>query len=126
MRARCARTPPSLAFLRVMRPPANSPRSISGAGSLLSLTSGCFSTPRRDCTSRATAYSMREGRKVYGPIRNTTTGTRTAAMTLRIALGRCPVFQIGVDESVEVAVEHPVHVRRLLARAVVLDELVGV
>src|SRR5215218_5430016 len=54
------------------------------------------------------------------------TGTSTAARTPRMSLGRGPVLQIGVDESVEVAVEYPVHVRRLLAGAVVLDELVRV
>src|SRR5918994_1826618 len=56
----------------------------------------------------------------------TSKGTRTAAMTLRIVLGRGPVLQVRVDESVEVAVEDPVHVRRLLAGAVVLYELVRV
>src|SRR5919107_1301055 len=47
-------------------------------------------------------------------------------MTLRIVLGRGPVLQVSVDESVEVPVEDPVHVRRLLAGAVVLYELVRV
>src|SRR5215210_1811618 len=54
------------------------------------------------------------------------TGMRTAAMSLRTALGRVPVLQVGVDESVEFAVEHPVHVRRLLAGAMILHQLVRV
>src|SRR3954447_10797390 len=53
------------------------------------------------------------------------TGTRKAATTLRMALGRGPVLQVSVDKGVEVAVEHPVHVRRLLAGAVVFYQLVG-
>src|SRR5829696_7292751 len=56
----------------------------------------------------------------------TTMGTSTAARTPRMSLCRGPVLQISVDESVEVTVEYPIHVRRLLACAVVLDELVRV
>src|SRR5215218_9279824 len=56
----------------------------------------------------------------------TTTAASMAPTTLRIALGRGSVLQVSVDKSVEVAVEHAIHVRRLLARTVVLYELVGV
>src|SRR5215212_6160021 len=47
-------------------------------------------------------------------------------MTLRMALGHGPVLQVSVDKGIEVAVEHAVHVRRLLAGAVIFDELVRV
>src|SRR5829696_8494445 len=53
-------------------------------------------------------------------------GTSTAATTLRMGLGRGPVLQVSVDKSIKVAVEHAVHVRRLLAGAMVLHELVRV
>src|SRR5918998_1842444 len=43
-----------------------------------------------------------------------------------IALGHGPVLQVSVDEGIEVALEHAVHVRRLLAGAMVLYELVRV
>src|SRR5215207_5604753 len=45
---------------------------------------------------------------------------------LGTVLGGGPTLQEGVDKGVEVAVEDPVHVRRLFAGAVVLDELVRV
>src|SRR5215204_6425269 len=43
-----------------------------------------------------------------------------------MALGHSPVLQVSVDEGIEVAVEHAVHVRRILAGAMVLYELVRV
>src|SRR5688500_11724942 len=56
----------------------------------------------------------------------TSTGASTAATTLRIVLGHGPVLQVSVDEGIEVTVEDPVHVRRFLAGAMVLYELVRV
>src|SRR5215211_3600992 len=127
MRALVAVTLPRSVFFMTMWPPENSPASMRSWGSLFSSTLGCFSIPSRVLTSRATAYSSNEGKNVWGPIRKTTnTGTSTAATTLRIVLGHGPVLQVSVDEGIEVAVEHAVHVRRLLAGAVVLYELVRV
>src|SRR5215212_5955039 len=54
------------------------------------------------------------------------TTSRTNSVSLDTALGRRPALEEGVDERIEVAVEDAVHIRRLLACAVVLDELVGV
>ena len=64
MLAFSARTPPRSTFLKAIRPPENSPLSMFNGGSLLSFTSGCFSIPSLFCTSFATAYSSRDGRKV--------------------------------------------------------------
>src|SRR5918998_2463966 len=56
----------------------------------------------------------------------TSTTSKTNSAVLDTALGDRPVLQVGVDEGVDVAVQHAIHVRRLLARAVVLHQLVGV
>src|SRR5215211_8705388 len=54
------------------------------------------------------------------------TTTSTAATTLRIGLGCGPVLQVSVDKSIELAVEHAVYVRGLLAGAMVLYQFVRV
>src|SRR5918999_6162279 len=55
-----------------------------------------------------------------------TSTSKANSVILVTALGRRLGLQVGVDEGVEVSVEDAVHVRRLLAGAVVLDELVRV
>src|SRR5918998_4906547 len=55
-----------------------------------------------------------------------TSTSKANSVILDTALGCRLGLQVGVDEGVEVAVEDAVHVSRLLAGAVVLDQLVGV
>src|SRR3712207_4928717 len=56
----------------------------------------------------------------------TSTTSKTNSIVRDTVLGDRPVLQVGVDKGVDVAVQHAVDVRRLLARAVVFHQLVRV
>src|ERR671911_485136 len=129
--------PRTMTILSVFTPASSNPSTETSAveklpayiispGLLSTATCGVFWSPSWSCKIRPTSDPIIGGRMVEGASTMRSTISRTNSVFLDTALGGGSVLQIGVDKGVEVTVEDAIDVRRLLAGAVVLHQLVRV